>query len=161
MSKRQTTTITLPTERALQLRAIAKKRGLSLPELIRKYIESEIKAAVITDVIPGFRVEVIDGIIEFELQGRTIALTKHEAGHIADALEETDPYCELKLENDSLFFEIRRRGRGLVVRYCGHEKFWQWHRKNLSRSTIPWNRQGLSPSTARDLAKLFRAVLKH
>jgi hypothetical protein len=153
--------ISLPSERASQLRAIANKRGLSLTELIRKYIESEIKAGVIADVIPGFRVEVVNGLIEFEIPGRTITLTKKEAGEIAGYLMAggTTYWC-LELEKSNLYLEIHRRGRGLVIRFLEKEKMRQWQRKGLSKSTIPWSRQGLSPSTASDLARLFRTVLK-
>jgi hypothetical protein len=160
MSKRPSMTITLPSERASQLRAIAAKHGLSLTKLLCKYIESEIRAGVILDEVPGLRVEVVNGVIEFELQGRTITLTKHEAAEIATALEQADPDCWLELENNSLYFAIRRRGRGLVVRFLGSEKMRQWSRKGLSASTIPWTRQGLSPSIAGDLARLFRTALK-
>ena len=154
-------TISLPSERALQLRAIAKKRGLSLTELIRKYIESEIKAGVIADVIPGFRVEVVNRLIEFEIPGRTITLTKKEAGEIAAYLMAGGTtYCWLELEKSNLYLEIHRRGRGLVIRSLEKEKMRQWRRTNLSRSTIPWSRQGLSQSTANDLARRFGAILK-
>ena len=154
-------TISLPIERASQLRAIAKKRGLSLTELIRKYIESEIKAGVVADVIPGFRVEAVNGLIEFEIPGRTITLTKKEAGEIAGYLMAggTTYWC-LELEKSNLHLEIHRRGRGLVIRFLEKEKMRQWQRKGLSKSTIPWSRQGLSQSTANDLARLFGAILK-
>lgn len=160
MSKRPSPTITLPIERKLQLRDIAAAHGLSLTEYLCKHIESEIRAGVIADKIPGFRVEAVNGFIEFELQSRTITLTMHEAGEVANALEETDPYCWLELENKTLHLEIRRRGRGLVVRFLGSEKMRKWSRRGLSRSTIPWTRQGLSPATARDLARLIRTALK-
>jgi len=157
--KRQATTITLPTERASQLRAIAKARGVSLTELVCNYIESEIRAGVIADEIPGFRVTAVKGVIKFEIQDITLTLTTREAAEIADSLGQADPYCRLELENDETLLEIMRRGRGLVVRFCGHDELKQWYRKGLSRSTIPWFRRGLSLSTARDLAKLFETAL--
>lgn len=160
MAKRQATTITLPTERASQLRAIAAAHGLSLTDLIRTYIEGEIRAGVIPDEVPGFRVSVVNGLIEFELQGRTIAFTMKEASTVADALEQTDPDYGINLENGELQLQICRRGRGLVIKYCDSEKMRQWSRKHLSASTIPWTRRGLAQSTARDLGRLFRTALK-
>ena len=160
MSKNRSTTITLPFERASQLRDIAAKRGLSLTKLIYRYIKSEIRAGTIPDEVPGFRVEAVGGFIEFNIQGRKIALTKKEAGEIANALTDPDSYFSLELENKKLHLEIRRRGRGLVVRFLEDEKMRQWSRRNLSRSTIPWTCQGLSLSTALDLARLIRIVLK-
>lgn len=160
MSKRQTTTITLPFERGSQLRAIAAARGLSLTELICRYIESEVQAGAIPDEVPGFRLRVVSGFIEFSIQGRTITLSKKEAGEVAKALADVDPYCRLELENNNLHLEIRRRGRGLVIRFLASEKMRQWSRQGLSQSTIPWTRQGLSLATARDLARLIRTVLK-
>lgn len=53
--------------------------GLSLTELIYKHVESEIRASVIPDGVTGFRVKVVNEFIKFELQGRTFALTTHEA----------------------------------------------------------------------------------
>ncbi len=161
MSKRQATTISLPNERASQLRAIATARGVSVTELICNYIESEIRAAVIPHDIPGFRVTVVKGLVKFEIPGRKITLTMREVTEIADILEQPDRWYELTiLENGKHAFEIRRRGRGVAIRFCEHEKFREWSRRGLSRSTIPWFRRGLSPSTARDLARQFRAVLK-
>jgi hypothetical protein len=160
MRKSRSTTITLPLERVSQLRSIAAARGLSLTELIYRYIESEIRAGAIPDEVPGFRIEVVRGRIELNIQGRTITLSKTEGGEIANALSDVNPYCSLELENGNLHLEIRRRGRGLVVRFLKRAKMQQWSRQGLSRSTIPWTRQGLSHSTARDLARRFRAVLK-
>lgn len=159
MGKRHATTITLPTERASQLRAIAAARGVSLTDLVCNYIESEIRAGVIPGDIPGFRVTAVNGSIGFGIQDRMLTLTMREATEIADSLGQADPYCRLDLENDEILLEIMRRGRGLVVRFCGHDELKQWSRKSLSRSTIPWCRRGFSLSTARDLARLFQTVL--
>jgi hypothetical protein len=82
-------------------------------------------ARVIPDEVPGFRVEVVSGFIEFNIHGRKITLTKKEAGEIANALADVDPRCWLELENKNLHLEIRRRGRGLVVRF-------PWKRKNAT-----------------------------
>lgn len=147
MSKHLSTTITLPIERALQLRAIAAAHGMSLIEVICKHIDSEIRAGVIPDEIPGFRIEIVNGLIEFEIQGKTIALTTREASQIADSFEEDEPYCYLQLEKSDLLFQVNRRGRGLIARFVLNNK------RN-------WTRQSLSRSTARDLARLLRTVLK-
>lgn len=160
MPKSRSTTITLPTERAVQLRAIALAHGLSLTELLCKLIESEIKAGVITDDVPGFRLEKVGGIIEFQVQKKTIRLTFQEADAIACALEQDDPDYWHTTNRDKLHLKIRRQGRGLAFRFCEEDAMRAWSRKGLSASTIPWVRQGLSLATALDLARLFRNTLK-
>lgn len=157
MRKGRTSTISLPIERASQLRSIAAAHGLSISELMRKYIEAEIEAGVIANTVPGFRVAAVNDLIEFEIPGRTIILTRKEAVEIAGYLK-SGGTCNspIELEKCDLHIEIHLRGRGLVIRSLEKARMRTWRGTGLSRSTIPWSRLGLSQSTARDLAQLLR-----
>lgn len=158
MKKARSMTITLPIERGAQLRAIALAHSLSVTELIRKFIETEIIAGVITDDIPGYRIRAINGCIEFELPGRALTLTKKEADQIAGAFETGGSTWCLELEYAPFLLEIGPRGRGLVIKLIEYKIF---RRSRGPRYEAPWFRKGLSQTTANNLARQFRVALQH
>ena len=114
MASRPISTITLPTERMAQLNAIAKARGLSLAELIGTFVRAEAVAGIVTDEIPGYRIEAAAGQVEFELGKIVLTVSRIEAVVMADSLEaaaggETWAWAELRSDDR---FTVRRRGRG-------------------------------------------------
>jgi hypothetical protein len=92
LTKRPITTITLSPQRAAQLRAIAKARGVTMGELLGRFVRSEIDAGVIPDTIEGFRIEVANKMVEFEFGRTTLRLGREDAIEIADCLDDVASY---------------------------------------------------------------------
>lgn len=147
------TTITLPGERAAQLRALADADGTTISEVIERLINSEIAAGRLPDTLPGFEVHVADrhvwlviGDFGFPAMHPTHANTVAALlTHLADS--GTDGRGN-KLEFGEIVFKAARKGRGVLIGGEDHE----------TGRTI---KSSLTLGMARDLARIIRkAALK-
>jgi hypothetical protein len=161
MKKRPTSTITISTLRADQLRAIAGVHGLSASDLITRFIESEIRKGTIPDELPGFRITKVRNSLKMEIQDVSGAFRLSDAKEAVEGIEKVanQPiysyrarggklsnlygkfYCKIEPEG---FFQVRRRGRGVVVDL-----------RVRTRSI----KQTLTPELALNLVRIMRATI--
>jgi hypothetical protein len=86
----QSLMLKLPVERALQLKQLAKSRGLSITDLIGEMVRAEFRTRNIIYEIPGYKIYVSGGKIRFDVADvKTFRLRPNEAAKIAESLERT------------------------------------------------------------------------
>jgi hypothetical protein len=161
MKKRPITTITISTLRAGQLRAIAAVHGVSVSDLIARFIESEIQKGTIPDELPGFSVTKARNSVKLEIQAVSGVFRSSDVKDAVDGIEEVahQPIGSYRTRDGKLsnlygwfycktepngFFQVRRRGRGVVVEL-------REGRKNVKKT--------LTPELALSLARIMRATI--
>jgi hypothetical protein len=150
VTRKPTTTISISTEQASQLRDIAAARDLTVQSLLSHYIKTEIEAGTIPDGVPDYQIESKGSGISFAVDGINLMLTRAEADDIANCLDDvafhdgTFGFPDLTAKD---ILEIRRRGRGLILLI---------YQRNPRAKT----RRTLSPNVAGELARLLRKAAK-
>ena len=142
------TTITLPGERAAQLRTLADAYGTTISELIERMINNEIAAGRLPDQLPGFEIVPAVGHVFVTVQGFSFpALNVRQARQIADLLEEIstakDAGGKKALFENEIELKAWRKGRG--IRIDGDDP-------QTGRSV----KASLTPGMAKDLARIIR-----
>src|SRR5664280_1071985 len=138
---RPNSTITLPIERAEQLRDLAADQNLSLTELIGKLINAEIEKGHLPDQLPGFTVKTARSRVAFQIGGVVAKLKADEARDLANELDGDNPTNTIRMTLlDESAVTVSRKGRGLIIE--AHDLA---ARKKAKRS--------VTPDLARDLAR--------
>jgi hypothetical protein len=136
----------LPRERALQLKALAKVRSITMTELIAGLINDAIAAGELPDQVPGFWVGAIDvqndsPVIKFEMDGKAMQFLPAGAREVADALEAAvrDPAVYVTMPGQTRV-TVQRQGSGIAIVAGLEDKV----------------RRVVAPSIAGDLARQLR-----
>jgi hypothetical protein len=157
---RPASTITLPAERIAQLRTLAETEGDTITEVIERWINAEIAAGRLPDILPNFEVTSAEGRVWLTVKDFTFpALTPAQAGQFADVLleiaETTDIAGKKALFGegaDEIRVKVARKGRGILI-------------DGVDVQTGTTVKASLTPGMARDLARIIRseaaAAAKH
>ena len=163
MKKRPITTITISTGQAVQLRKIADVHGLTLSDLIARFIASEIKRGTIVDEVPGFRVGRVRDSLEIEIGDSSVDFVLATAHKVAEGMEHVASHPAPSIvrgkvrnryydhwyhcsKNENVLF-VRRRGRGVLVSICSGK----------IASKIKEVKLSISPDAALHLARIIRS----
>jgi hypothetical protein len=149
--ERTTSTIVLPAERIAQLRTFAEAEGITITELIERWINAEIAAERLPDILPNFEVTAVEGRVWFTVKDFSFpTITPVQAEQIANALLEIAEAKETASKKavfgagkDEISFEVARKGRGILI--SGEDV-----------QTERVMKASLTPGMARDLARIIR-----
>lgn len=118
------TTITIPGERAEQLRYLAAQHNVPISELIEWFIGDQIAAGHLPDELPGFEVESIDGLVVITVHNEPFAaFGRPDARNFANALELFASGNEGKMMTfranhpalTETTWHVARKGRGVKI----------------------------------------------
>ncbi|PVE20886.1 hypothetical protein DC522_29740 [Microvirga sp. KLBC 81] len=149
--ERIASTIILPAERIAQLRTFAEAEGITITELIERWINAEIAAERLPDILPNFEVTAVEGRVWFTVKDFSFpTMTPVQAEQIADALleiaEAKDTVGKKAMfgtGEDEISLKVARKRRGVLI--SGEDV-------QTKRAV----KASLTPGMARDLARIIR-----
>jgi hypothetical protein len=142
----------LPAERIAQLRTLAETEGGTITEMIERWINTEIAAGRLPDILPNFEVTAAEGRVWLTVKDFTFpAMTPAQAGQFADVLLEIAETRDIAGKK-ALFGEgkgeirvkVARKGRGVLI-------------DGVDVQTGSTVKASLTPGMARDLARIIRS----
>lgn len=138
-------TITIPTSRHDQLRALAAHHSTTIVELIESFLLSAIKRGELPDELPGFTATAAGDAVTVTLDGYQLPpLQPDEARIVAGLIKNASNLPPLSLPGGVRLF-ARRVGRGVALAV-------------LDPSGQPAVRATMTPSMAVDLARIIRTA---
>lgn len=138
--------IKIPDERAAQLKALADKEGMTVTDLIGRFINREIKAGRLPDETPGFRFNAKGQQVHVEIEGvKAPPMSCNAARSLAKQLEymasgKSKHRVTLDMDVPSLP-EVGRVGTGVYLEFHG---------------TGARGRRVIAPGVALDIARQLR-----
>jgi hypothetical protein len=149
--ERTASPIMLPAERIAQLRTLAAAEGITVIELIERWINAEIAAERLPDILPNFEVTAVEGRVWFTVKDFSFpTMTPVQAEQIANTLLEiakandtTGLKAKFGTGEDEISLEIARKRRGVLI--SGEDA-------RTERAV----KASLTPGMARDLARIIR-----
>jgi hypothetical protein len=144
-------TILLPAERIAQLRTLAEADGCSITEVIERWINAEIAAGRLLDILPNFEVAATEGGVLLTIKDFTFpTVTPIQAGQIADVLLEiaetqdmVGRKAQFGADGEGIYLRVARKGRDILI-------------GGKDVQTGRTMKANLTPGMARDLARLIR-----
>jgi len=149
--ERTVSTVMLPAERIAQLRTLAETEGITITELIERWINAEIAAERLPDILPNFEVTATKGRVWFIVKDFSFpTMTPVQAEQVADVLIEIAEAKDipgkralLGTGEDEISLKVVRKGRGVLIN--GEDV-------RTGRAVTA----SLTPGMARDLARIIR-----
>lgn len=125
------THISVPSERAEQLRMIAKSKNMTLTEVLAEFVRAEIEKGTIPAAVPGIDVCKAGTAITIKARGFEASLPLHEGPTLADLLKDSasatgDPKRKQRWQEELATLsgvKVKRAGNGvkLVCNVTGRE----------------------------------------
>lgn len=143
--------IMLPAERIAQLRTLAEAKGITVIELIERWINAEIAAERLPDILPNYEVAAVEGRVWFTVKDFSFpTMTPVQAEQIANALLEiaeandiAGKKAKFGTGEDEISLKVARKGHGVLI--SGEDA--------QTERTV---KASLTPGMARDLARIIR-----
>jgi len=149
--ERISSTIVLPAERSAQLRTFAEAEGITIVELIERWINAEIAAERFPDILPNFEVTAVEGRVWFTVKDFSFpTITPVQAEQMADTLLEMAEAKDATSKNavfgtagDEISLKVTRKAHGVLLS-C----------KDIQTELAV--KASLTSGMARDLARIIR-----